>query len=71
MRTVIWDFAGEPILEGLLADIAPLAEAVPAELAELLDEDKVTALKRRVQRLLHARMLSVDHTGMRYPWPLV
>ncbi|KUM33584.1 SCO1664 family protein [Arthrobacter sp. EPSL27] len=71
LRTVIWDFAGEPIPEDLLADIAPLAEAVPAELAELLDDDEVTALQRRVQRMLVAGALPVDRTGMRYPWPLV
>ena len=52
LRTVIWDFAGEPIPDALLEDIAPLAEAVPPEVAELLDDDEVTALQRRVQRLL-------------------
>ena len=71
LRTVIWDFAGEPISESLLANIAPLAESVPAELAELLDDDEVTALQRRVQRMLVAGSLPVDRTGMRYPWPLV
>ena len=71
LRTVIWDFAGQPIPDALLEDIAPLAEAVPSEVAELLDGDEVTALQHRVQRLLHARVLPVDRTGMRYPWPLV
>jgi uncharacterized repeat protein (TIGR03843 family) len=71
LRTVIWDFAGDPIPDPLLADIAPLADAVPADLAELLDEDEVTALQRRVQRLLQSGVLPVDRTGMRYPWPLV
>jgi hypothetical protein len=28
LRTVIWDFAGEPIPDSLLENIAPLAEAV-------------------------------------------
>ena len=71
LRTVIWDFAGEPIPESLLEDIVPLAEDVPHEVAELLDDDEVTALQRRVRRLLHDRVLPVDRTGMRYPWPLV
>lgn len=71
LRTVIWDFAGEPIPEALLSDIAPLAESVPAELAELLDDDEVTALQRRAKRMLVAGSLPVDRTGMRYPWPLV
>ena len=71
LRTVIWDSAGEPIPAALRADITPLAESVPAELAELLDDDEVTALHRRVQRMLVAGVLPVDRTGMRYPWPLV
>jgi uncharacterized repeat protein (TIGR03843 family) len=71
LRTVIWDFAGEPIPDALLEDIAPLAEAAPTQVAELLDDDEVTALQHRVKRLLHEGMLPVDRTGMRYPWPLV
>ncbi len=71
LRTVIWDFAGDPIPDALLADLAPLADDVPAELAELLDDDEVTALQRRVQRMLVAGVLPVDRTGSRYPWPLV
>ena len=71
LRTVIWDFAGESIPDALLEDIAPLAEAAPPEVAGLLDVDEVTALQRRVQRLLRAGVLPVDRTGMRYPWPLV
>lgn len=71
LRTVIWDFAGEPIPEALLADIAPLASAVPAALAELLDGDEVSALQRRTQRMLDGATLPVDLTGSRYPWPLV
>lgn len=71
LRTVIWDFAGEPIPEALLADIAPLASAVPAALAELLDGDEVSALQRRTQRMLDGAILPVDLTGSRYPWPLV
>jgi uncharacterized repeat protein (TIGR03843 family) len=71
LRTVIWDFAGDPIPKALLEDIAPLAEAAPPEVAELLDDEEVDALQHRVQRLLHARVLPVDRTGRRYPWPLV
>ncbi|MGO4187513.1 SCO1664 family protein [Pseudarthrobacter sp. TAF60_1] len=71
LRTVIWDFAGEPIPGALLEDIIPLAEAVPPAVAELLDGAEVAALQRRVRRVLHDGVLPVDHTGMRYPWPLV
>jgi uncharacterized repeat protein (TIGR03843 family) len=71
LRTVIWDFAGDPIPEAWLEDIAPLADAVPDAVAELLDGSEVAALQRRVRRLLHEPVLPVDRTGMRYPWPLV
>ncbi|WP_426226523.1 hypothetical protein [Pseudarthrobacter sp. DSP2-3-2b1] len=71
LRTVIWDFAGEPIPAALLEDITPLTADVPAEMAELLDDAEVAALKRRVQRVLHDGVLPMDHTGRRYPWPLV
>ncbi|MFF2347099.1 SCO1664 family protein [Pseudarthrobacter sp. NPDC058119] len=71
LRTVIWDFAGDPIPDNLLEDIRPLAEVVPAGLAKLLHPAEVAALQRRVQRVLQDMVLPVDHTGMRYPWPLV
>ncbi|MBG0737964.1 SCO1664 family protein [Paeniglutamicibacter antarcticus] len=71
LRTVIWDFAGVPIPAALLEDIAPLAEAVPDDVAGLLDDVEVMALQRRVQRLLRNGVLPTDTTGMRYPWPLV
>jgi len=71
LRTVIWDFAAEPIPGALLEDITRLAEAVPPDVAELLDDEEVTALQRRVQRLLREGVLPVDRTGRRYPWPLV
>ena len=71
LRTVIWDFAGEAIPAALLADIAPLADAVPDEVAALLDDDETAALKRRVRCILRDGTLPVDLTGMRYPWPLV
>jgi len=71
LRTVIWDFAGERIPDALLEDIAPLASAVPTELAALLDDAEAAALQRRVQRMLQEKVLPIDRTGMRYPWPLV
>jgi len=71
LRTVIWDFAGVPIPSTLLEGIARLSETVPQDVAELLDDAEVTALQRRVRRLLREGVLPVDRTGMRYPWPLV
>lgn len=71
LRTVIWDFAGEPIPEELLGDVAPLASAVPVRLASLLEPDEVLALQVRVRRLLATGSFPEDRTGRRVPWPLV
>lgn len=71
LRTVIWDFAGEKIEQHLLDDIAPLADEVPAQFAELLDVRELRALRRRTQRLLDTAMLPLDATGHAWPWPLV
>lgn len=71
LRTVIWEFAGEPIDDALLARAAPLIEHVPAEVAELLAADEVAALRHRARQLLNERTFPADDTGHRYPWPLV
>jgi uncharacterized repeat protein (TIGR03843 family) len=71
LRTVIWDFAGDPIPAALLEDLAPLAEETPVGLQGLLDDDELASLRRRARRLLREGVLPEDSTGMRYPWPLV
>lgn len=71
LRTVIWDFAGEPVPGPLLADLEVLADDAPAELDELLSRAEVLALLARVQLLLQRGVLPFDGAGRRYPWPLV
>ncbi|WP_309125150.1 SCO1664 family protein [Kocuria sp.] len=71
LRTVVWDFGGEPVPEQLLHDIAPLADTAPPELADLLGAREVAALQERVRRLLEHPVLPVDRTGRRIPWPLL
>ncbi len=71
LRTVIWDFAGEEVPAGLLAALAPLADRVPDEIAALLEEAEVDALRSRVRRFLDRGSYPYDPTGRRIPWPLV
>lgn len=71
LRTVIWDFAGDPIAPPLLDALAPLADEVPDAVAELLVEREVRAMRRRTQRLLDSGILPADPTGHAFPWPLV
>lgn len=70
LRTVIWDFAGEPIDETLLDRIAPMVVEVPEALAALLADDEIAALRHRASKLVTERVLPSDD-GHRYPWPLV
>ena len=72
LRTVIWDFAGEPIPPPLLADLRRLLDGgVPEPLAELVAPKECEALRARAEALLEAAAFPTDPSGMRYPWPLV
>jgi len=71
LRTVIWEFAGEPLRPAQLAAVCAIAAEVPAEIAELLDDDEGAALATRAARLAEAGVLPADPSGHRYPWPLV
>ena len=72
LRTVIWEWGGEPIPAGMLDDLASLHEAGPATaVTEALDSFERDASLARTRALLHARAFPIDETGHRYPWPLV
>jgi len=72
LRTVIWDFAGEPVPDDLLDDIgAFLDRGLPSSLCDLLDPFERDALLTRARALRHARHFPVDDSGRAYPWPLV
>jgi uncharacterized repeat protein (TIGR03843 family) len=71
LRTVIWDFGGEPVPDELLGGIATIAAGLPAPLAANLDRDEQDALLDRAEALLRSPVFPVDRSGRRYPWPLV
>ena len=72
LRTVIWDFGGEPIPEPLLADVEAFVDGgLPTALALLLDTFERDAVLTRARAVLAERTFPVDTTGRRYPWPLV
>jgi uncharacterized repeat protein (TIGR03843 family) len=71
LRTVIWEFAEEPIDGSALSRIEALAASVPLELATLLDDDEVAALQQRASRIVAAGRFPSDASGHRYPWPIV
>ncbi len=71
LRTVIWDFAGQPVPAERLDDVARLAAAPPPELAALLDSEEVEALVARTAAVLRRPVFPVVSSGRAYPWPLV
>ena len=72
LRTVIWEFGGEPIPNDLRADAAALVDSgLPDPLAELLDVFERDAVLQRARALADAPCFPIDETGRRYPWPLV
>ena len=72
LRTVIWDFAGEPIPKTVVEDLARLVDrGPPAALGDLLEPDEQTALLARARALVKAGHFPADELGHRYPWPLV
>ncbi len=72
LRTVIWEFGGEPIPKAMLADVRRIfASGVPASLAALLDPDEQEALLERAGALLKEGKFPIDQSGVRHPWPLI
>ncbi len=75
LRTVIWEFAGETIEEGLLADLASLQQLVDTDpvhrtLGLLLSPPELDALRRRIRELLSSRHYPSPPVHQRnYPWP--
>ena len=70
IRTVIWDFAGQPIPGDLLAALARFRGGTPAGLSELLQPDEITALEARAARLLAKRTYPPQPRGRRaFPYP--
>src|SRR3954447_2564623 len=52
LRTVIWEFADEPIPADVVERFATACERVPAAVADHLDEEEVSALLGRIRSLV-------------------
>ncbi len=72
LRTVIWDFAGDPIPSDILADLDRLLDGeLPDYVAESLTVEECQALRRRARALRTAGCFPIDESGRRWPWPMV
>jgi uncharacterized repeat protein (TIGR03843 family) len=79
LRTVIWDFVGEPIPEELVADLRRVYTDLGrtdclllSQMKVLLSAEELEAIRRRVANLLASGCFPEPPTDRRaYPWPLV
>jgi uncharacterized repeat protein (TIGR03843 family) len=76
LRTVIWEFAGEPVPQTLLGDVRRVADQLRAgtvreSLAALLDPGEVEATARRAAGLVATGRFPEPGPGRPYPWPPV
>lgn len=73
LRTVLWDYVGEPIPAAVVDDVRRLLEGgVPPGLCALLDPFEVAALEARLRAVVEEPRFPDDETGgRRWPWPLV
>jgi uncharacterized repeat protein (TIGR03843 family) len=71
LRTVIWEFAGEDIPDGMLAPVEALADAPPREVTDMLSGDEVDAMIDRIGWLLDNRVFPSPGSRYEYPWPIL
>ena len=78
LRTVIWDYAGEPIEPELLADVERLIPRLEeqgdaaASLSGLLSPEEIEILRLRAEFVVLEGHLPEPPAGRRsYPWPLI
>jgi uncharacterized repeat protein (TIGR03843 family) len=77
LRSVIWDWAGEPIPPTLADEVARGVTALKQEdgrlegLRELLTDRELAAVVRRGERLVRSGRFPVPGAARHYPWPLI
>lgn len=77
LRTVVWDFSGEPIPDNLLCDLqrfckAEEEESISRQLDSLLRPSEIAATFRRANQLIRSGVFPAPTRARRsYPWPPV
>lgn len=78
LRTVIWDFAGQPIPKPLLADLTSFCEKLEDEnnpqrrqLTALIANFELMALSKRLTRLIDNGFYPMPGPGPNRPWPAI
>ena len=72
LRTVVWDFAEEPIPGDILKEIEAFIKAgLDKELLDLLSPQEASAVMNRTQELLNHQHFAADPGVYARPWPLI
>lgn len=77
LRTVVWDFIGEPIPEDLVMPVKDFSERLRGDPSlrerylELLSPQELEALQTRADRLIQEPVFPEQGPGRPYPWPMV
>ncbi|MFM8562305.1 MAG: SCO1664 family protein [Acidimicrobiia bacterium] len=71
LRTVIWEFGGEPLGDERRERVRAIAQNPPPELGAYLDADELEAMVERATLLSSGGTFPIDSSGHRYPWPMV
>jgi uncharacterized repeat protein (TIGR03843 family) len=72
LRTVIWEFAEEPVPEDLLADLAALEDDLPDSVGSFLSGPERSSLQHRARHLVETGVFPEPIGDWPpYPWPLV
>ncbi len=77
LRTVIWDFQGDPVPDHLLVDLRRLLERlmgggdIAAQLGDLIHQSELDMLKRRLEALVRAGVYPPPGMRRSVPWPPV
>lgn len=78
LRTVIWEFEGQPIPSDLMVDLVNFKQIMDEEehslnqhLQELLSQSEIKAIHTRLNRLLEQKIFPHPGSGRHYPWPPV
>ena len=73
LRTVIWEFGGEPVPEAVVDDVDRLLDDGPhrRRWSRCSTPSSATPCSTAPGPSIRDGCFPVDHTGRRYPWPLV
>jgi hypothetical protein len=68
----MWDYSGEPLPDGLVADIDRVSRELPGRLEPLIGPDELDGVSRRAAAVVASPEFPAPQPERRpYPWPLV